>query len=379
MGACRSSSTSKKKTFTRQKCFLCLLVLFLILLSTSSPQLTSLAQEPFTPGEPPLAPPSGNTAQPSRLAPALLNTESLVYLPLIQVPSRFLVYPQYRAESQKFYQQQYLIAEPPLDGWTGSQAACDPGTTNTEFRAAVLQRINYFRSMAGLPNTVTLSETSNQNAQAAALMMSANSNLSHDPPNSWDCYSEAGHSGASSANLALGWYGWNVIDGYMKDPGDGNYAVGHRRWILYPQTREMGSGDIPYGNGYPSSNALVVFDSHLWEPRPATREAFVAWPPPGYVPYTVIYGRWSFAYPGANFNSATVRMSSEGRSIPIVQSPPVNGYGENTLVWIPDGRGNGETWPQPPRDTAFTVAILNVLINGSPRSFAYTVIIFDPG
>ncbi len=208
--------------------------------------------------------------------------------------------------------------------------------------------------------------------------MSANSNLSHDPPPSWNCYSGAGHSGASSANLALGWYGWNVIDGYMKDPGDGNYAAGHRRWILYPQTRAMGSGDVPSGNGYPASNALVVFDSHLWEPRPTTREAFVAWPPPGYVPYTVVYGRWSFSYPGADFNSATVRMTSEGRQVSIVQAPTVTGYGENTLVWIPDGRGNGETWPQPTRDTAYTVAILNVRINGAPRSFSYTVVIYDP-
>jgi uncharacterized protein YkwD len=379
MCACRSSTTCEKNIFTRQKCFIFLLTILLILISTGAPLLSSYAQEPFFPGEPPLAPPPGSSPQPSHLTPALLNAENLTFLALIQIPSRFLVYPQNRAEALKFYQEHYLLTDPPSDDWTGSQAACDPGSTSPEFRAEVLQRINYFRSMAGLPNTVTFSETSNHNAQAAALIMSANSNLSHDPPVSWDCYSEAGHSGASSANLALGWYGWNVIDGYMKDPGDGNYAVGHRRWILYPQTQQMGTGDIPAGNGFPASNALVVFDSHSWEPRPATREAFVAWPPPGYVPYTVIYGRWSFSYPGANFNHATVRMSSEGRPISIVQSPPISGYGENTLVWIPDGRGNGETWHQPPRDTAFTVAILNVLINGSPHSFTYTVIIVDPG
>ena len=50
----------------------------------------------------------------------------------------------------------------------------------------------------------------------------------------------------------------------MHDPGSYNYFVGHRRWILYPQTKEMGTGDIPYANGYPGANALWGFDDNIF-------------------------------------------------------------------------------------------------------------------
>lgn len=35
----------------------------------------------------------------------------------------------------------------------------------------------------------------------------------------------------------------------------------------------------------------------------------MAWPPAGYVPYQVIYPRWSFAIAGANFSQAAVTMA----------------------------------------------------------------------
>jgi hypothetical protein len=232
--------------------------------------------------------------------------------------------------------------------------------------------------MAGVPAKVTLNDEYSTKAQAAALMMSVNRQLSHDPPASWQCYSDAGHEGAGNSNLYLGVYGWNAITGYMRDPGSGNYFVGHRRWILYPQTQQMGTGDIPPVTGYSPANALWVFDSNMWGPRPATRDEFVAWPPRGYVPYQVVFARWSFAYPGADFSSATVTMSSGGSSVPLVQSAVVNGYGENTLVWIPLGLNDGAPWPKPANDTTYTVNVQNVTIGGQSRSFTYDVIVFDP-
>lgn len=356
-----------------------ILLLSLVILFAGFPQWSAGAQEPVVPGEPPVAPPPGQIEQQPLRRPVSVDLDSHLYLPLILKPSAFAVNPQNRADSLAFYQQYYKMASNPAPSWTGSHSACNPGTTSADFRAAILRRINYFRAMAGVPNDVIFSNASNQKAQAAALMMSVNRSLSHDPPPGWTCYSVLGHSGASSANLYLGRYGWDAIDGYIKDPGDGNYPAGHRRWILYPQTKEMGTGDIPPVNGYPPAQALVVFDDHMWEARPTTREEFVAWPPPGYVPYQVVYGRWSFAYAHADFSSAAVSMTSAGSNVPVVQSPSINGYGENTLVWIPAGLSNGDTWPQPGSDTAYTVTIQNVIIDGTPRSFTYTVNIFNPG
>lgn len=262
--------------------------------------------------------------------------------------------------------------------WTGDHDSCDPGLTGQDFRLAVLRRINYFRAMAGVPAEIKFSDESNRKAQAAALMMSVNRQLSHSPPTSWICFSSAGAEGAGSSNLFLGVYSWDAITGYMRDPGSGNSAVGHRRWILYPQTQVMGTGDIPNTQNYPASNALRVFDEHMWEQRPTTREEYVAWPPPGYVPYQVVFPKWSFSYANADFSGSSVTMESSGINLSVNQANVVNGYGENTLVWIPMGLDEGSSWPIPTADTTYTVSVHNVLINNHSREFTYSVIVFNP-
>lgn len=310
----------------------------------------------------------------------LVQTQTItthVYLPLVRyTSSELVVNPQNRQDSLDFYQQHYLGWEGVEPNWDGDHTSCNPGTTRLDFRAAVLHRINYFRAMAGLPATVIFNDGYNAKAQAAALMMSVNGQLNHTPPASWQCYSDAGHEGAGNSNLFLGTYGWDAISGYMRDPG--NSAAGHRRWILYPQTQEMGTGDIPPVNGHWASNALWVFDGNWGGPRPATREEFVAWPPPGYVPYQVVFALWTFAYPDAGFSNAAVTMSSGGSSVSLAQAPVVDGYGENTLVWIPNGMDSSDTWPKPAGDTTYTVKVQNVMINGQSRDFTYDVIVFDP-
>jgi hypothetical protein len=312
----------------------------------------------------------------------LTNTKAqstyLTYFPLVYHQEQHGTNPQNRSDSLNFYLTDYLIANPPSINWSGSHTRCDPGTTSLAFQDAVLTRINYFRAMAGVPADVTFTEESNRKAQAAAFLMSVNGALSHNPPTSWTCYSTLAHEGASSSNLFLGVYGWDAITGYMKDPGVGNDAVGHRRWILYPQTQIMGTGDIPPVSGYNASNALLIFDEHLWEPRPETRDGFVAWPPPGYVPYPVVFTRWSFSYADADFSRSTVSMGEEGKLLTISVAPLVDGFAENTLVWQITGMDSGQNWPRPNQDTRYTININNVIINGQSLDFSYEVIIFDP-
>ncbi|MCB0014924.1 MAG: hypothetical protein KDE34_23575, partial [Anaerolineales bacterium] len=146
-----------------------------------------------------------------------------------------------------------------------------------------------------------------------------------------------------------------------------------RRWILYPQTQEMGTGDLPGGNGYFASNALWVFDGNYGGPRPDTREPYVAWPPPGYLPYQLNIPRWSFAYPDADFTATTVVMTYQGNPVSLVIRPVIDGFGENTVVWEPD-----IPFGQPGPDSAYLVQLNNVRIDGVLTSFSYEVIIFDP-
>ncbi len=290
------------------------------------------------------------------------------------------VSPQYREDSLRFYRQEYLASEGTPFSWTGNLDTCDPGDTTPEFRAATLRRVNYFRAMAGVPDWVTLSDDYNRKAQAAALMMVVNERLSHYPTEDWTCYSDDGAEGASHSNLTSAGFGWKKVDGYMWDSGENNYYVGHRRWILYPQTRKMGTGDVPSLGADPryGANALWVVDDSYYDPRPETRHPYVAWPPPGYVPYQVVYPRWSFSYPYADFSAARVVMTSAGSDVGVVIEDINKGAGENTLVWIPLGLGDGDRWPKPAGDTKYTVTVSNIQVGDVTWEFTYDVVVFDP-
>ncbi|MEN9374353.1 MAG: hypothetical protein RIR79_1905 [Pseudomonadota bacterium] len=287
--------------------------------------------------------------------------------------------PTSREAARLFYQTVYAASDNIADGWTGSVASCNAGTVNTAYQNATLRRINWFRAMAGIPANVTLDATFNQKAQQAALMMSANNSLSHSPPSTWLCYTAAGAEGASKSNLGLGHMGASgVSNGVMRETGSNNAPVGHRRWLLYPQTTRMGVGDVPSTGSYYSGTAMWVQDGNFGATRPTVRDTFVAWPPKGYVSYTVVYPRWSFSYPGANFSSARVTMTENGSSINTKLETVANGYGENTLVWLPGSYTDGSVWEQPNGDTVYNVTLSNVVVNGQTRTFTYTVTVFDP-
>lgn len=281
-----------------------------------------------------------------------------------------------REAARLFYTTVYKASDGVSSEWTGSLSGCVPGDTSAGYKEAVLRRINWFRAMAGLPASVQFDATFNRKAQQAALVMAANNKLSHTPPPAWTCNNVEATEAANSSNLSLGRAGSDSIaSGYMEDSGSNNTAVGHRRWILYPQTQTMGTGDV---TGSTRANALWVFDNRFSATRPNVRDEFVAWPPPGYVPFTTVYPRWSFSYPKADFSSATVSMSENGIRMATRKESLSDGAGENTLVWLPGAYTDGMTWLRPVNDTTYVVQISGVRINGATRNFNYTVKVFDP-
>src|SRR5207249_3761253 len=221
----------------------------------------------------------------------------------------------------------------------------------------VALRINYYRAMAGVPAGIVFNSTFNTKDQAAALIMSANNSLSHTPPMSWTCYSADGYEAAGQSNIAIGNAGPDAISAYIEDFGGNNAVVGHRRWILYPQTQLMGTGDVPETGSNYDGNAVWVQDGHYFDTRPATRDDFVSWPPPGFVPYPVVFARWSFSYPDADFSSATASVTSNGVPLSVAREAVTNGFGENTLVWVPAGLdpNNLTSFSRPASDTVYHV------------------------
>ena len=200
-------------------------------------------------------------------------------------------------------------------GWTGQVSTCAAGDVSAAWRAAVQARINWFRGMAGVPDGVVFNPGWNAQNQQAALMMSANRTLNHNPPNSWACYTASGAQAAGNSNicylLGFGNEDPGCVQAYVSDNGTNNQPVGHRRWLLFPQSTTMGAGDVSETGTNGRANSIWVIDPSTGSlPRPATRDNFVAWPPKGYVPYQAVYPRWSISYANANFGGAEIGRAS---------------------------------------------------------------------
>lgn len=295
--------------------------------------------------------------------------------------TNFFVDTQDRAAVRNFFNAVYFSGTGVRSEWNGNITNCEAGTTSKTFQKAVLARINFFRAMAGVPADIAFDPAYSTKAQQAALMVSANLSISHEPLPSFSCYNPEGAEAAMASNLALGTSGIDSIEAYMLDAGP-NFRVGHRRWLLYPQTKFMGNGDIDPTDGSMTrrANANWVIDDNFWAPRPPTRDGFVAWPPPGLVPYKIVYPRWSFSFPGADFTNATVTVKTNGISLPVHIEALERGYGENTIVFVPgaiapETRSIAE---KPAQDVTFTVSISGIKIGGLSTNFGYSVTVFDP-
>jgi hypothetical protein len=272
-------------------------------------------------------------------------------------------------------------------GWTGHREGCVPGTTSEVFKDHVRRRINWYRAMSGMSGDVVFDPAFNTAAQAAALIMAKEEDLSHNPAAEFGkvgCWTAAGQTGASRGNLYLGRFGVTAIDGYIDDYGIAD--VGHRAWLLYPRATKMGTGDVPdVDEGWsPSTNCLYVIDDPS---RRAASRRFHAWPPAGYVPAISVYPLWSLQFDSANFGSptfgaaaVTMTVGATNTPVPLVIRHRYSGgglAGAPSIVWEPDWK---EWGGRPPLETPIRVNITGITAgaSGSGGSHAYTVTCIDP-
>jgi uncharacterized protein YkwD len=253
------------------------------------------------------------------------------------------------------------------DGWTGSAAGCNAGTVSPAFTQAVLDTVNYFRSFNQLP-AVSLNASHSADAQQAALMMLANNQLNHFPPNTWNCYTTAGASAAGASNLELGASGaFSIID-YMSDFGSNNVNVlGHRRWILSGALQTIGSGDTS------GSNALYI-DAGASPTAGAPK--YAGWPAANYFPVGLAPDQWSITNPQCNVNfsgaQVTITMNGASSSKPVIQLP--GGYGDNGIAW---NMPYLYTSPFPDMPVQITVSGLKDTSGNPIADYSYTTILFD--
>ena len=288
------------------------------------------------------------------------------------------------------YEAEFDRVEPDA-GFTGDIDDCTAGTTSQSYRDSVVQRVNWYRRMAGL-STVTEDRALSATAQRKALIMLAQGDLSHMPSPDWACFTEIDFQGE---NLALGVAGIGSVDGYMQDPGDHNLAVGHRQQVLSPFVIQIGTGDVFARAGtYRAANVMHL--SYGFDLVPDVREerGFVAWPPSGFVPPETVWGRWSFArqqittkvtqegniiytrrfLSGPDFSEAVVSVSDD--------DGPVEAriiHRDDLLVWAVHGDTDSARLPEPSDgDHCYTVKISGVQLDGTTQTpYEYAVCVID--
>ena len=275
-----------------------------------------------------------------------------------------------RSEVQAAYRRLWRTADADQPEWIGgSVGKCRPGTLSGSSTNKQLGAINFARLLEGLTPLAIDHDTVDE-AQAAAIMMTAKNAVNHYPPKSWPCWSQVGYDAAGMSNLYQGVRSEtnaDKIESYLDDWGNINYAVGHRRWFLYPYLTAIGLG------GTATANVSYLFGQPFNDAAP--NPAWVSWPAAGWFPSRLDpRGRWSLSSgdDGADFTDATVRVTfNKERVRGIKVRPAAPAPGKPTLVWeMPD------TWPLNPVGKA-KVTVSDITMDGIPgQATDYTVKFF---
>lgn len=291
-----------------------------------------------------------------------------------------------KKEAIELYQDKYLKTQINQIPWNGSINSCDPGNLSESILRKAEERINYFRIVTGL-NPITFSDEFNEKAQHAALLMTANGQISHSPTENWKCYTEEGYEGAMNSNLGIADFEnfpeISFITGFILDYGSINNNVGHRKWMLNSRTETMGYGAT-------GQHEIIYVTGVRTESRPDAPE-YIAYPPAGYFPYSLIFEKWSFAIPygkKVDFKKTKLEMfDSQGKKLSTnILSTQDPWYFDPTIVWRAEDLFSQDeikyvknSLPeQGLLDEAITVRISQITIDDKRRDFEYKVIPFDP-
>ncbi len=238
--------------------------------------------------------------------------------------------PATREKAQVCTRWREAIVENANPKWIPDGLPCGTGSLPPEAIDDTLRRTNVYRWLAGLPNVVD--DTAVHQAQMeCAAMLSYNSQLSHNPPTSWTCYTQAGAAAASRSNETFSTSAARAVDAYMFDAGVA--SLGHRRWILNSALKKIGIG-FSKANGQ-GGHCLAVTGR-----GGSTDRTWVAYPNPGPVPMALTRGVWSFHSftQGVDATTrATIVRLSDGMTMPVTIGMAVGSGSPFTLKMTLDG------------------------------------------
>lgn len=262
--------------------------------------------------------------------------------------------------------------------------------------------VNFYRWLAGLPDTVTEDTLYRVRCQKGAhvlVMLETNGDSyasPHSPPvpsgatpgYESDIYGGPANLGSNtggwiacaSGNIYRGWGGSvytpvRTVDGYMVDTGN-DATLGHRRWILYPRLTRTAFGAIQ-GSGVWASVMYVVERPSFSAPAPAFD--FVAYPSAGFYPLQCFTGAtaiWSFSanstlYDLDGLTQVEVVRGSDGTNLGVTTQIKTAGYGITPTIGFDPGEAA--------KDETYYVTVRDIYDKTESLRFdhAYTVTFFD--
>ncbi len=281
------------------------------------------------------------------------------------------------SELKVLYHDYYLASAVDSILWT-SKGNCDPGVIPEDIYLKAEKRINFFRLVNRVP-TIKINADKQKEAQAAAFLMMKNNYLTHHPAKTAKCYSKAAADGAAHSCLAITDYNYfgstAFLTGFVEDSGDGNFFVGHRRWILYSNAKAFSYGATN------SSEALYCSEFRT----DSINNEFMAYPWNGYVPYNLIYSKWSFTIPeshAVDFSQMKIVISDKsGKPLPFELYPSKDGYPDKTISWKMTSLFTKEEEEQRQNKlvekgfigSEIRVQIYNVMVDKKTKSYRYTI------
>jgi hypothetical protein len=282
----------------------------------------------------------------------------------------------------ELYKKMYLSSEISYIPWNGDIDECESGTLDTSIYRKVENRVNFFRIVNGL-SLVKIDTQFNKEAQDAALLIKANDKISHNPSSTMKCYSESASIGCMKSCLEFNDFknfpATAFITGFIEEYGERNYFVGHRRWILYTRLKTFGYGATN------NSEALLTADGVSKDTIP-NQPGYIAYPWNGYVPFNLIFPKWSFSIPEnkqVDFTNTTITMTdSSGNNIQLERLMDYDKYLDHTITWSVTGIFNNDDTSSGQNvlegigylNKKIKVHISNVKVGGKIKNYDYVVV-----
>ena len=258
------------------------------------------------------------------------------------------------------------------------------GAVSAVNRQEALNALNFVRYIAGIPSDVQLKDSYNDGCQIGSLVNAANNELSHYPSKpegmSDELYNQQ-MSGKSNIAWNYGNLSKTVVYAWLHDTDSYNMAaLGHRRWVLYPEMQYTGFGQVE------TYNSMYAFDRSRSDTFAGD---YIAWPAAN-TPYELMNDRWgeqaAFSVSLKNWtipDKSAVKVTMKSTKLNKTWVLDQNSQDTDSAYLNIDTAYYGyqpciifRTEELPENDTV-DISITGVTKNGSARPIQYTVQFFN--